>query len=453
MAKASGSTYQDEYLQIIRDLDGDRAGRSVANEHLFDVYERRAGSIDWATNPYVIDGTQYDALDKAATTMVKIMEKVMFKYHRDRSFRSLFSLDPKVEELTLVPSGFRSAVPLMRLDIFFDPATCDFKIGGIVTGGMGGMAANAGVTRALYNTESFHRFKRKHPGLETTDALRECINTILYTYSQWTNAEEGRNHPTHPSLAIVDIEGSVRAGETRLAIDVLRELGVYARASHFSQLRIETIGGIRQLVDNHGPITCVWLRATADEAAAHPCEGLDALVKATRRGMVCTIGGYRSWPCCTRSFVEMLRSKDCRALLTKEENDFIAEHLPEVHLINASSDLSDFYDQDRWVIKTTDGPVHGNVLAGNSMSKQEWRTRLVKSIKRHDAVQDCIAHPTMLVAHADDQGNPVETTKDVILRLYVFGGALKGIAAGCGTGATVPGWNDYLEMACVIVRD
>lgn len=453
MAKASASTYQDEYLQIIRELDGDPAGRAAANEYLFDAYQRTAGVVNWATSPYIINSAQYAVLDEAASTMSSIMEKVMFKYHRDRSFRSLFALDPKVEELTLVPSGFRKAVPLARIDLFFNPESCDFKIGGIVTGGIDGMSASGELVQARHNTQSFQRFMRKHPNAQTTDAMYECIDTIMSVYGSWTNAEEGRNHPTHPSLAVVDTEGSPRMAETKIAIEAMRERGCYARATYISQLRIETIGGIRQLVDNHGPITCVWLRATADDAVAHPCEGLDALVKATRRGMVCTIGGWRSWPCCTRNFTHVLRSKDGRALLSAKENAFVKKHIPKAYRIDPAIDLSAFFDQENWVIKTGDGAMISSVKTGISMSKMEWRTRLAKGIKRHDAVQAFIEQYPMLVAHADDNGNPVESIMNPVLRLYVFGGKLKSIAASCGAGVTTFGRSTRHEMGCIVVPD
>lgn len=452
MAKATHRTHWDEYLHIVRELEGDLEGRAAVDEYLNSGYIKMDGRmVRWATSPYVLNKKQHEVLKGVSATMGSIMEKVMAKYHRDRAFRRLFGLPKEVEELTLVPSGCHAAVPLSRLDLFFDPATCDFKIGTIVTGGVDGMVLATGEAHALTGTEAYRTFAAKHPSTFSYDPLHECVLSILHTYGKWANAGVGRNHPTRPSVAVVDVAGSPRLAETKAVVNAMQEMGCYARSTDFSQLRIETASGSTQLVDNHGPISCVWLRAKIDDVVGGKVPGLDTLVKATRRGMVCTVGGYRSWPCCTRSFFSVLRTKDCRALLTHEENEFVEAHLPKLHIIDASSDLSEYYDQQRWVIRTKDGDSRFGMLAGVSMSKMEWRTRLAKAIKRHDAVQEYIKRAPATVACVDEQGTPIERDVEVLLGLFTFEGRLAGISACCGTGTTVSDWKDYQEMGCIVV--
>lgn len=454
MAKATKRGLQDEYLQIIQELDGDLPGRAAADEHLKGSYPHDGeDAIAWASNPITLNSAQAKALNEAAATMGSIMEKVMRKYQRDRSFRKLFRLTPQVEELTLVPSGCHAAVPLSRIDIFFDSKTLDYQVGGIVTGGVDGMAINTELNRALNQMESFQTFKARHPSTHFIDPVHACVLSLMHTYGKWANAEEGRNHPTHPSIAVVDVDGSPRAAETRTIIMHMRDMGIYARATSFSQLHIERLGGIMQLVDNHGPVTCVWLRATADEVAAQMNDGIRSLLDATRHGMVCTVGGYRSWPCCTRAFLSVLATKECQQLLNREERAFIRDHIPATTIIEPSVDLSQFYDQESWVLRVADGHASDDLIAGSDVRKQDWRMLLVKSIKRHDAVQPCLEHQSIDVAGVDAQGKTFRRRMGVMLGLYVFEGKLCGVRPTCGTGKTIASWADRMEMGCLLVDE
>ena len=452
MTKATELNLQQAYQQLLRDNKGDVQGCTTAGNYLAHAYPEGLKQFSWAMTPLVLSAEQRDILSEAAATMGSIMEKVMAKYHRDRTFRALFGLPKDVEDLTLVPSGCHAAVPLSRVDVFFDTKTNDYKICGIVTGGVDGMAPSTAVNHALTRTEAYRTFTAEHASVTSYNVVHECVLTLLHTYGKWANAGEGNSHPTHPSLAVVDVPDSPRMAETRAIIENLHEQGCYARATDFSQLRIEQVGDSRQLVDNHGPVTCVWLRATIDEALAAG-EGMRALAEATRRGLVCTVGGYRSWPCCTRTFFKVLRSRECENLLNRTERLFIAEHIPEVHIINPASDLSAFYDQENWVLKTADGHAPESVESGRDMSKFTWRNRLIKSIKRRDAVQAYIPQQQLDVYSSNTAGEMEERPMNIMLGLFVYESKLSGIQASCGTGYTIADWDDRLEMGCIVVED
>ncbi len=455
MAKQTARALKNEYLRIVKEQKGDVPGRLAADAYLHSLgFGEDGNDFSWSAIPVLLNEQAMATLDGAARTMGIIMEKVMAKYHRDRSFRALFSLPSDIEALTLVPSGCHAAVPLSRVDLFLDPKTFDFKICGIQTGGVEGMAESVEVMRAIRQTGPYHEFASRHQ-TETMDAMKACVLTLLHTYGNWANAQEGRNHPTNPALAIVDIKDSPRRAETEYAIKYLHELGCYAHAADVSELRIERIGGIDQLVDDHGPVTCVWIRPTAEEAIAHMDKGIHTLLRATRHGMVCTIGGYRSWPCCVKSFFEVLRTNDCRTLLTAEENAFVEAHIIESHVIEPSIDLSAFYEQENWVLCQADGrAVMGTVLAGADMDRATWRKMLVKGIKRRDAVQASIPQHTMgMLPGVPGEADPCKAVEmNVLLGTYVFEGKLSGMRAICGTGNTVAVWKDRTAAGCLIVH-
>lgn len=455
MAKQTGRTCEKAYLKTIRSMDGDVAGRRAAADYLRSVTPGLwDGAPMWAANPAILDAEEVQVLEHAARMMGSIMEKVMAKYHRDRSFRALFGLSPEVERMTLVPSGCHAAVPLARVDLFFDRETGSYTVSGITTGAIEGVARAAEATRAVQRTGAYRSFAEKHD-LRAFDPANELVLTLLHTYGRWANAKEGRNHPTNPALAVVDVAGSPRRAETDYVVERLRELGCYAHATDVSELRIESVGGVDQLVDAQGPVTCVWMRPTAEEAVENMERGVRTLLNATRRGLVCTIGGYRSWPCCTKAFMQVLRSRECRLLLTREENAFVDEHVDETVVIDTATDISRFFDQENWVIRLADGNRLGSVLAGKSMSRQAWRARLVKGIKRRDAVQRYIPSQVVAVVPGQvDETHPDDTmVADVITGLYVFEGRLGGIRAVCGEGNTTASWNGQMFMGCLELLD
>lgn len=453
VAQDEKRSYQNEYLQIVRDMGGDPQGRAAADAYLRStLHYTEVDTIRYATNAIVFDQEEYETLQHIAKVMGSIMEKVMAKYHRDRSFRALFELPPAVEELTLVPSGCHAAVPLSRIDLFIDRDTGDYQIVDIVTGGLDGIALNNQVNRAVRNTNAFRKFAENHE-IVSLDPAEGAALSILHTYGKWANASEGRNHPTRPSLAVVDVADSPRTAATRTVVERLEGLGCMARSTDFSQLRIENVGGIKQLVDDHGPVTCVWLRATIDEAIAHLDKGMRVLADATRHGLVCTVGGYRSWPCCTRSFLSVLHSKECRLLLTYEESAFVKAHIPAMHMIKPSTDISEFYDQEHWVLKMADGHAKGSVVVGANMRKPDWRKLLVKGIKRRDAVQAYIDRSPVTVIAADADGACAESEMNLVTGLYVFESKLCGIRATSGTAPNNVGWDERLEMGCLVVRE
>jgi hypothetical protein len=85
---------------------------------------------------------------------------------------------------------------------------------------------------------------------------------------------------------------------------------------------------------------------------------------------------------------------------------------------------------------------------GGDLSKAEWRKRLVKSIKRRDAIQRYLPQDTTPVVTPDGERDMI-----VMLGLYVFESKLCGIRAVAGEGATIAEWDPCYNLALMVVRD
>ena len=81
---------EDEYLDILRDLDGDADGRKLAANYLSSAHPvaNREGTPTWALTPKVLSSAELGILRDAAETFGRILEKVTARYLDDADFRA-----------------------------------------------------------------------------------------------------------------------------------------------------------------------------------------------------------------------------------------------------------------------------------------------------------------------------------------------------------------------------
>ena len=75
---------EDEYLGILRDLDGDAEGRALAATYLASAHPvaNREGTPTWALTPKVLSSAELGILREAAETFGRILEKVTARFRR-----------------------------------------------------------------------------------------------------------------------------------------------------------------------------------------------------------------------------------------------------------------------------------------------------------------------------------------------------------------------------------
>ena len=118
-------------------------------------------------------------------------------------------------------------------------------------------------------------------------------------------------------------------------------------------------------------------------------------------------------------------------------------------MLSTDTDISDFYDQENWVLRGDDGQGTRGVYAGADLRKQDWRVRLVRGIRRRDAVQAAITPQELSVVSSTGE----VSKKNVLLGLYVYEGRIGGLRAICGTGVSAASWKDRMEMGCLVVKE
>jgi len=458
MTPLHGRDLESEFLSIASELGGDVESREQGDAYLAGTHALyHGGPCSWALSPKIFDSGQIDILRDAAETMGRIMDKVTDRYLRDPDFRALFRLPADLERMTLVPTGYAQLIPLARVDVFFDEETGDYQFCELNTDGSAGMTASVEVTHAIQASRTYHRFAERHPDIETFDVLDAAVDAVYDTYRSWANADGGTHHPAHPSCAIVDYTESASIDEVNDIIERMAEKGIYARFADIRDLRIERVAGVVGLVDDAGPVDCVYRRAVTSEIAEKPCPGADALEEAARRGLACLVGGYRTWPCATKTVFAVLHSKAVRDVLDPAEVSFVERHVPATYLLDEGSDLAPYSQKDRWVVKPAGSYNAVGVRAGlDCASDAEWQDALSSCARSGGVVQEYARQYATPVIEGGAVADGVDPTEYRMANnmegLFLFRGRFAGVFTRCGYQNVIGEWTHRINMGCLVVR-
>ena len=208
----------------------------------------------------------------------------------------------------------------------------------------------------------------------------------------------------------------------------MAEKGVYARFADIRDLRVERHGDTSSLVDDEGPIDCVYRRAVTSEIAEKSCPGAAALEEAARRGLACLVGGYRTWPCATKTVFAILRSDAVRDVLDPSEVSFVEKHVPATFLLDAESDLAPYALRPKRSLPRLSGGI-----------VQEYARQYATPVIEGGAVPEGADPVDFRMAH-NMEG------------LYLFRGAFAGVFTRCGYQNVIGEWTHRINMGCLVVR-
>ena len=488
---------EDEFEQIVREHRGDMAGRREADEYLSQTHALYHGDpTPWALTPKIFDAETTAVLKDAAELMYGIMDKVTRAFCADPAVRARFDLDPAFAELCAMDAGYDCQIPLARVDIFLDEDTGAYKFCELNTDGSAGMVVTDAVDRAVRMTPSFQEFERRHPRLRDYALCDGWIDALFETYAEWEAAHPGRTEDgvesgagegggpdeasraatgetdgaadasaapsaCPASVAIVDYAESIDHEDAAHFVELMRRRGVVARFADVRDLWIgEDEDDMRRLCDAEGPIDCVWRRAVTGELWDKPCDGRAALIEAARDGLACIVGGFRTWPCATKTVFAYLWSPAAGELLTPEEAAFVREHVPYTEVLSDGSDLGRFASKDRWILKPSGGYNAIGVVAGLDATEDEWAQLLVQAARGGAIIQEyasqyktpCLRGTLVDGPHrgaapeglADELGFAPAANME---GLYLYRGRFAGVYTRVGFGNTIGEWTSRLNVA------
>ena len=150
---------------------------------------------------------------KAAESMYKILEKVIHEYQTNAEYRKLFGFDEKLEKLILRPNHYECALPIARIDIFFNEDDFSFKFCEFNADGSSAMNEDKELNQAIRLTSTFDKFTEKY-NVRTYELFNSWVKAFMDIYRTYDRAVE------NPHIAIVDFFGG----------DISREFTAFQKA-------------------------------------------------------------------------------------------------------------------------------------------------------------------------------------------------------------------------------
>lgn len=430
-----------EYLAMANGLDGDEDGHRAGDVYLAGTNALyHGGPVQWSFVPKVFSHRDLSYLAWIAETMGGIMEKLTRQFADDLELRAAFGFTSEIEDLCLAPVAYESQIPIARVDIFLNEETGDFQFCELNTDGSSGMLVTTEVTRANLQTDTGNRFVAAHP-CAVFDIYGACVNAVLACYREAGGTSE------HPVVAAVDYAESIVAEEIEEFARVFAEHGAELHFTDIRDLRYEN--GV--LSDAQGPIDCVWRRVVISEMLEKPCSGADAFMACVRDGGVPVVGGFRTWPCATKTVFAVLHSPLAERFLSESELAFVHAHVPETYLLDANSDLSCFAEKDRWIAKPRDGYNSIGVRAGSDCTDAEWTDVLHEMATTGGTVQAYAPQFSTLNVEGGVAGigrAPVPYAN--MEGLFLFRNKFSGVFTRCGTSAVIGEFAGRLNMGCLV---
>ena len=434
---------EGEYAALAAELGGDLASRERAQAYLAGTRSLYHGApMPWAFVPKIFSPADARHLAWAAETMGAIMDKLTRRYLEDPALRARFGFKAEVERATLVPLPYEQQIPIARVDIFLNEETGDFTFCELNTDGSAGMLNTVETTRACALTETARRFAARHQ-LAVFDVMGACADALLACFAQVPNV------PARPRIAVVDYAESISAEEVAEFIDLFAERGISMRFTDIRDLAYEN--GV--LSDSRGPIDGVWRRVVISELLEKPCPGAEAFMRAAQEGAVPIVGGFRTWPCATKTVFSVLHDPVAAEFLTPDELAFVKAHVPATYMLGEKSDLAPFAEKDAWIAKPRDGYNSVGVTAGVDCTPEEWRRVLEEMRATGGVVQEYVRPYATPNLPGDPASGQAEFVPYMNMEgLYLFNGRFAGVFTRCGRNATIGEFTGRLMMGCFVAE-
>ena len=109
----------------------------------------------------------------------------------DPEYRKLFPFSKALEELILLPVDYPIAVPVCRIDIFYNEENGQFKFCEFNTDGTSAMNENKVLDDILYMNNAWMHFEKEVPA-KRFELVDSWIDAFMETYHSGKNAKENR---------------------------------------------------------------------------------------------------------------------------------------------------------------------------------------------------------------------------------------------------------------------
>ncbi|MDY0236267.1 MAG: glutathionylspermidine synthase family protein [Gudongella sp.] len=368
MVLKNQNRYSDDYRQTL-----DKVTNSTA------IYKGKP--VPFLYNPMFFTLDDEKNFSKIGQTMIEIGDKVFKKFVQDTKYREKFGFPEFIEELMLLPNNYNINVPIGRFDIFYKDMD-NFKFCEINTDGSSAMNEDNTIGRVLLESLALKDFSKKY-SLENRELIEKWVKRSIEIFGKWDS------NNLKPNVAIVDFEESGTpyeflefkkayeiAGYNCIIVDP-RDLVYKDEKLYYEDYRIDLV---------YRRIVTFELIEKRDE--------LKEFLKAYKENAMCVIGTIRSQLMHNKIFFKILHDKETSEFLSKEENEFVKNHIPYTGAFEGPDEILKkvMVDKDKYIMKPSDKNGSHGVFVGRDLSSKDWENRL-ESVFNEDYIYQEFVEP------------------------------------------------------------
>ncbi len=384
-------------------------------------------------------------LKKAAETMYKILEKVINEYQTNASYRKLFGFEERLENLILRPNHYPCALPIARIDIFFNEDDFSFKFCEFNADGSSAMNEDKELNCAIKLTDTYNRFTEKYD-VKTYELFDSWVKAFIEIYRAYDRAVE------NPYIAIADFFNGDISREFTAFRKAFEDAGYECEICEITDLRYE---GEKLISPSGRQIDAVYRRAVTCDIMQNYDDVLP-FIQAAQNNSVCLIGDFKTQVIHNKIVFKILHDEMTASFLTGDELEFVKEHIP--YTVSLTADEVKKHDvlntKNKWVIKPEDSYASRGVYAGvEGMTDEEWKKEVTENIDNSYLLQEyCEPYATLNIDITHDENARYKKYSN-ITGMYVYNGKLAGLYSRIAKNSIISTQYSEMSLPTIIVKE
>lgn len=386
--------------------------------HYQNPYGEESDDIYTATLylPKIFDQQDKKNFEKICDTCTSIFNKTVDAYRKDPAVRRLFGFDPALNAMILQPSGYETPIPMLRVDIFYNEETGDFKFCEFNTDGTSAMFENDTMVEFLKKDSAV--FRHFHPDVEYMELMQPWVDSFMEVWKQ-TEASKKKEKPV---VLITDILENSYYPELMAFRQLFEKNGIQCEVEDLRNLDYDGTSLYSQTTGTK--YDAVYRRAVTKDILSHYHDALP-LILAKRDRNVILVGDLQTQIIHSKMINEALQDERLLEYFTEEEREFLKKHLPQTANLTSAVARKIADNKNRWIIKPKDSYAAKGVWAGVDVSEALWK-RLLHDFKDTDyIVQEYVPH------YATDNIDLISESEfkpwHNLTGLYVYNGKFAGV--------------------------
>lgn len=394
--------------------------------------------------PKMFTEKMVDYIRKSAKTMYTILEKVIHEYQTNSEYRKLFGFEERLEKLILRPNHYECALPIARIDIFFNEDDFSFKFCEFNADGSSAMNEDKEMNQAIKLTSSYNEFIKEY-NVRTFELFGSWVKSFTEIYKTYDKAVE------KPYVAIVDFFNNDISREFEAFKKAFEDAGYECEICEITELKYEN----NKLISPSGrQINAVYRRAVTCDIMRNYDKVLP-FIKAAKDNNVCLIGDFKTQVIHNKIVFKVLHDKQTSAFLTEEERQYIKEHIP--YTVSLTNDTVEKYNvlhtKEKWVIKPEDWYASKGVYAGvEGMDDESWEKVVCENIDNHYLLQEyCTPYETINIDITHDENAKYKKYSN-ITGIYMYNGEMAGLYSRIAKNSIISTQYSEMSLPTIIVE-